>query len=191
MRMGDKIQQHRKKHGWSQSELAEKIDVSRQTVSKWELGETMPDTENVLKLCALFEIEAGALLNDACDLCSPNKSADIFRAPQGTKRKNLCRGVALLVIGILITGTLVTLSHFIPSRQKFVQSVMPEATTGLDAELAETEMRTVYSYMETTGLLPFLNTYYLHWLFIAGVVCIAVSIYFLAKSKQQKDVLIH
>ncbi len=191
MRMGDKIQQYRKRHGWSQGELADKIDVSRQTVSKWELGETLPDTENVLKLCALFEIEAGELLNDLCDLCPPNKGTDIIQAPQTSKKKHLCVGVALLVIGLFITGTLVTLSHFIPSRQKFVQSVMPEATTGLDAELAETETRTVYSYIETTGFLPFLNTYYLHWLFIAGVVCIAVSIYFLAKSKRQKDVLIN
>ncbi len=191
MRMGDKIQQYRKRRGWSQGKLADKIDVSRQTVSKWELGETLPDTENVLKLCALFEIEAGELLNDSCDLCPPNEGTDIIQAPQTSKKKHLCVGVSLLVIGLFITGTLVTLSHFIPSRQKFVQSVMPEATTGLDAELAETETRTVYSYIETTGLLPFLNTYYLHWLFIAGVVCIAVSIYFLAKSKRQKDVLIN
>lgn len=52
MQISENIQTRRKQHGWSQSELADKLNVSRQTVSKWELGETLPDTENVLKLCS-------------------------------------------------------------------------------------------------------------------------------------------
>ena len=45
MEIGNKIQELRKKNGLSQEQLAEKIGVARQTISKWELGETYPDLE--------------------------------------------------------------------------------------------------------------------------------------------------
>ena len=43
MKIGKKIMDLRKKNGLSQEELAEKVGVARQTISKWELGETSPD----------------------------------------------------------------------------------------------------------------------------------------------------
>ena len=44
MILGEKIAQLRRKNGWSQEELADKMGVSRQAVSKWESGQTMPDS---------------------------------------------------------------------------------------------------------------------------------------------------
>ena len=64
MNLGEKIHHHRKQRGMSQEELAAQITVSRQAISKWELGESIPDTENVVQLCKLFGISADYLLND-------------------------------------------------------------------------------------------------------------------------------
>ena len=62
--LGKKIQQLRKDNGMSQEELASKLTISRQAISKWELGESMPDTENIVQLSKLFGVSTGFLLND-------------------------------------------------------------------------------------------------------------------------------
>ena len=63
MILADKIIDLRKKNGWSQEELAEKLDVSRQAVSKWENGDTLPDTGILLDLCDALNTTADKLLN--------------------------------------------------------------------------------------------------------------------------------
>lgn len=50
MILADKIIRLRKKNGWSQEELAAKMNVSRQAVSKWEAAQTTPDLEKILQL---------------------------------------------------------------------------------------------------------------------------------------------
>ena len=54
----------RKRNGMSQEQLAEALGVSRQTISKWELGTAVPDTANVIKLSKLFGVSADHLLLD-------------------------------------------------------------------------------------------------------------------------------
>jgi len=62
--LGKKIQQLRKDNGMSQEELALKLTISRQAISKWELGESMPDTDNVVQLSKLFGVSTDYLLID-------------------------------------------------------------------------------------------------------------------------------
>ena len=62
--LGKKIQQLRKDNGMSQEELASKLTLSRQAISKWELGESVPDTENVVQLSKLFGVTTDYLLYD-------------------------------------------------------------------------------------------------------------------------------
>ena len=64
MKLADKIIKHRKANGWSQEDLAEKLDVSRQAVSRWENGTALPDAQNVLQISKLFNVTADYLLND-------------------------------------------------------------------------------------------------------------------------------
>ena len=68
MTFGEKLQALRKKQGWTQEELAAKITVSRQALSKWELGAAIPDTENVLQISKLFGVSTDYLLNDEYDV---------------------------------------------------------------------------------------------------------------------------
>lgn len=64
MILADKIIRLRKKNGWSQEELAEKMNVSRQAVSKWEAAQTTPDLEKILHLSNLFGVTTDYLLKD-------------------------------------------------------------------------------------------------------------------------------
>ena len=64
MKMPDKIIRLRKANGWSQEELAEKVDVSRQAISRWENGTALPDAQNVLQISKLFHVTTDYLLND-------------------------------------------------------------------------------------------------------------------------------
>ncbi len=64
MILADKIINERKKNGWSQEELAEKLGVSRQSVSKWEGAQAIPDLQKILKLSELFGVSTDFLLKD-------------------------------------------------------------------------------------------------------------------------------
>ena len=64
MIMADKIIDLRKKNGWSQEELAEKLDVSRQSVSKWESAQSVPDMNRILLLSEVFGVSTDYLLKD-------------------------------------------------------------------------------------------------------------------------------
>lgn len=64
LRLSDKIVALRKSRGMSQEELSEKLNVSRQAVSRWEMGTAMPDTANILQLSKLFHVTTDYLLND-------------------------------------------------------------------------------------------------------------------------------
>ncbi len=58
----------RKKRGLTQQELAEAVNVSRQAISKWELGAAQPSTENFRSLSMLYGVPVDVLLNDALNL---------------------------------------------------------------------------------------------------------------------------
>ena len=64
MILADKIIDLRKKNGWSQEELAEKLDVSRQSVSKWESAQSVPDMGRIVRLSELFGVSTDYLLKD-------------------------------------------------------------------------------------------------------------------------------
>lgn len=64
MKLGEKLQRLRKQSGLSQEQLAARLTVSRQAVSKWELDDAMPDTENVIQLSRLFGVSCDYLLRD-------------------------------------------------------------------------------------------------------------------------------
>ena len=64
MILADKIVENRKKNGWSQEELADKLGVSRQSVSKWESAQAIPDMKKILQLAEVFNVTTDYLLKD-------------------------------------------------------------------------------------------------------------------------------
>ena len=71
MKFGDNLKQIRKNKKMSQEELAEKVNVSRQSVSKWENGEVYPEMNNILELCKIFNCKINDLVHtDMSDISS-------------------------------------------------------------------------------------------------------------------------
>lgn len=64
MKLSDKLTELRKEKGWSQEDFAEKLDVSRQAISRWENGTALPDAQNILRISKLFNVTSDYLLND-------------------------------------------------------------------------------------------------------------------------------
>lgn len=62
MTLSDRLQELRKTHSLSQEQLAEKLDVSRQAISKWESGQANPDINNLLKLSNIYEVSTDYIL---------------------------------------------------------------------------------------------------------------------------------
>ena len=78
MTIGEKISVLRVAADISQEQLAEKMAVSRQSVSKWEMDQALPQLDKVLQLCELFDVTADELLQD---------KIEIHREPAGTPYK--------------------------------------------------------------------------------------------------------
>ncbi|MBQ8597032.1 MAG: helix-turn-helix transcriptional regulator [Lachnospiraceae bacterium] len=83
MILADKIILLRKKMGWSQEQLAEQLDISRQSVSKWESGASIPDLDKIIKLSKLLGVSTDYLLKDEIEEFqiegTPEKEEDTTR----------------------------------------------------------------------------------------------------------------
>ena len=89
MILAEKIALLRRQNGWSQEELADQLNVSRQAVSKWEGGTSIPDLDKILKLSALFEVSTDYLLKD--ELEQPDATAPL---PKEERVTEPCRTVS-------------------------------------------------------------------------------------------------
>ena len=72
MGMEAKLALLRKQHGLTQLELAEKLNVSRQAISRWEVGAAVPSTENLKTLSVLYGVSVDDILNGEAEAVSQN-----------------------------------------------------------------------------------------------------------------------
>lgn len=96
METKDIILELRTKSGLSQNELAEKVYVTRQAVSRWETGETVPNTETLKLLSRLFDVSVNTLLGVPrrliCQCCGmPLDDASLSREPDGALNEEYCK----------------------------------------------------------------------------------------------------
>lgn len=77
MILADKLIELRKQNAWSQEELADRIGVSRQSVSKWESGTSIPDLDKILKLGEIFGVSTDYLLKDELEELTPEYSVEL------------------------------------------------------------------------------------------------------------------
>ena len=77
MILADKIMENRKKNGWSQEELANRLGVSRQSVSKWESAQAVPDMKKILQLSEVFGVSTDYLMKDEIESPAPTESAPV------------------------------------------------------------------------------------------------------------------
>lgn len=86
----------RKKHQWTQDELAEKLFVTRQAVSRWESGETIPNIETLKLLSKVFDVSINTLLGSPrkliCQCCGmPLDDHSISKEPDGSFNEDYCK----------------------------------------------------------------------------------------------------
>ena len=96
METKDVIFELRTKNGLSQDALAEKLYVTRQAVSRWETGETVPNTETLKLLSKLFDVSINTLLGAPrkliCQCCGmPLGDAFVSKEPDGTFNEEYCK----------------------------------------------------------------------------------------------------
>lgn len=120
MKLSDKLVGLRKSAGMSQEELAEKLNVSRQAVSRWEMGTAMPDAVNILQLSKLFHVTTDYLLNEEYE-----SNADLPQV-RAVKADGVHQGMILLVTlevmslilqftaAIVLQSTFFTVLSFLP-----------------------------------------------------------------------------
>ena len=97
MEIKEILYQLRRQKGWSQDQLAEKRYVTRQAVSRWETGETTPNTEALKLLSRLFDVSINTLLGCprqlACQCCGMPLEVDAFlsKEPDGRFHEDYCK----------------------------------------------------------------------------------------------------
>jgi len=87
MSFSEKLIELRKSKGWSQEELGDKLDVTRQTLSKWELGQTTPEMDKLIELSKLFDISIDVLVGN--EETQIRNGVDPFRYEYKSKSKFL------------------------------------------------------------------------------------------------------
>ena len=101
MKFNERLIELRKKEGLSQEELGYKLNVTRQTVSKWELGQTTPEMDKLVEMSKIFNISVDELINESKLETNSNPDPIIEDQPIGeksTKEKN----IKIMIVGALI-----------------------------------------------------------------------------------------
>ena len=115
MKLADKIIKLRKQSGWSQEDLAEKMSVSRQSVSKWESAASIPDLNKIIRLSEIFSVPTDYLLKDEVELTSGiEEDRDLPLAKVKLDEARAYLAAKEKIAGILATASLI-----------FVYSVLP------------------------------------------------------------------
>ena len=112
MDFNNKLYELRKQKGFSQEELANRLNVSRQTISKWEVGESTPDMEKLVAISDLFEVSLDELVLDKAPKAEATEQvvksefySDIkenILTESNKKKAKKGAKIALIVLGILV-----------------------------------------------------------------------------------------
>ena len=117
MEFNNRLYQLRKQRGFSQEELASRLNVSRQTVSKWEVGDSTPDMEKLVAMSALFDVSLDQLVlgKEAPQAEVPAKSELVsiinekVLTPDNKKKAKSALKIAAIIAGIVLFIDAVTM----------------------------------------------------------------------------------
>ena len=113
MKIGDKLKEARLKKNMTQEEVAEKIFVSRQSISNWENNKTYPDIGNVIALSDLYEISLDELLKGSDNFMKHlEESTDLVKS-----NKKL---IGIIIIALLTMVIIALFTEFMPERLNMV-----------------------------------------------------------------------
>ena len=98
MKFSEKLMNLRKSKGMSQEELASKLNVTRQSVSKWKLDQTTPDMNKLIEIAKLFEISLDELINDI----ETSNTENTYKE-SAVEKNNKKISISILIIGIILS----------------------------------------------------------------------------------------
>lgn len=113
MSLGNKLLNLRKEKGLSQEEVAERLNVSRQTVSKWETDQSTPDFDKILPLCELYGITSDELLTGKKS--EPNKKVNVNEYEENNSNVRFRAqyiGVSVILYFVAVAWIMVTIPVF-------------------------------------------------------------------------------
>lgn len=142
MSFAKKMIELRKQNGLSQQDLADRLGVSRQAISRWETGAVQPLADSVKSLAQVFQVSTDYLLNDDLDTPTPPPTAQPTPTPQEEPtparkhRKWLLALAALAAAAVLILVTAVATAYYLQWKER-----QPVSMYDLPRETAEESIR--------------------------------------------------
>ncbi len=101
IKLADRLVELRKEHKLSQEALAEKLGLSRQSISKWERAEASPDTDNLIALAEVYGITLDQLLGNEKEQTEPKQETQPEQSKKQIKGKNNLKKAPLLFLGAI------------------------------------------------------------------------------------------
>lgn len=118
MRFGEKLSLLRKQRGMTQMELAEKLDISRQAVSRWEQGTSKPSTENLVSIGKLFDVTVDSLMNENVQLQAGSAVMVAETEEKGTPEKRSKYGILKIVEIVLFAIAAILVVYIVLVKDK-------------------------------------------------------------------------
>lgn len=148
MYLGKNISDFRKKNGISQEQLAEQIGVSRQTISNWELGETSPNSEQLISISRILDISIDELIGNQFNLLDEK-----IKNTENLVKKHLkFNKVLFLTIYFLVLTILIIISITAFTKRDFTKDYQTEFTCILDGVSREVYLEEVdFKYIIWNG----------------------------------------
>ena len=135
----DNLAMLRNMHGFSQEELAEKINISRQAYAKWERGDTIPDVEKCSRLAEIYGVSIDGLIKT-------EKAEGIGAIPPAPKGKNIWGSVVINERGPIVIPKAARDQFALASGQRLIVLSNEEGIALIPAEKFETRMKAVLEY---------------------------------------------
>ena len=152
MSLAKKMIELRKQNGLSQQDLADRLGVSRQAISRWETGAVQPLADSVKSLAQVFQVSTDYLLNDDLDTPTPPPTAQPAPPQEKPKsarkhRKWLLALAALAAAAVLVLVTAAATAHYLQWKER-----QPVSIYDMNRETAEESIRdrsvVMYSFDE-------------------------------------------
>ncbi len=139
--LSDNIRMLRRQKGFTQEELAIRLHVVRQTVSKWEKGLSVPDAETLQRLAELLEVEVGQLLGSGVDLEKGNSEVaeQLARineqlAIKNRRARRIWKTVGIVLLVLLVFNILAIAANFVAFESLSTEMEVQEASEVIISE---------------------------------------------------------
>lgn len=132
---GENLKTLRKQKGFSQEELATRLHVVRQTISKWEKNLSVPDADTLIRLAEILEVSVSELLgakieneNTASDVSEQLSRINEQLAIKNRRSRRIWKVVAIVLAFIVLINIFIAVFFRVPSLNESIQSNQPEIT---------------------------------------------------------------